>query len=65
MAGKQCVLIGRLMLFYYHLLLLIAVTSWCCALLLPLKGSWCEFDVTRIRSRLGGYPTLKRLHGKI
>ena len=24
-----------------------------------------EFDVSRIRRRLGGYPTLKHLHGKI
>ena len=29
------------------------------------QNEFCEFDVFRIRPRLGGLPALKRLHGKI
>ena len=31
----------------------------------PSKWILCEFDVSRIRPRLGGLPHLERLHGKI
>ena len=65
-------LFWRLMLFYTHLLLLLQPSVWWLSLVTfdndaKPQPKWIlrEFDVSRIRPRLGGYPTLKRLHGKI
>ena len=62
----------RLLLFYNHLLLLLKPSVLWLSIVtfnndakpLP-KWILHEFDVSRIRPRLGGLPPLKRLHGKI
>ena len=62
----------RLMLFNTHLLLLLQPSvQWLSTVSFnndakpPPKWVLREFDVSRIRPRLGGLPHLERLHGKI
>ena len=62
----------RSMLFYTHLLLLLqpsvlwlSIVSFNNDAKPPPKWILREFDVSRIRPRLGGLPHLERLHGKI
>ena len=69
-AGKPRVLV--IILFYTHLLLLLQPSVLWLSIVTfnndarpPSKWILREFDVSRIRPRVGRYPTLKRLHGKI
>ena len=62
----------RSMLFYTHLLLLLqpsvlwlSIVSFNNDAKLPPKSILREFDVSRIRPWLRGWPDLERLHGKI